>query len=222
MPPRAASGDLFWFVALFALAVAIGTPHLRAYRWPAAAVLIAGYLAYAIQTMRHGAGGAPAHAPERFVWWRPRRPPPLFAIVGVAVAAVLLLLAGAESFVRAVTILGPALGISHLVLAVVLAPLATELPEVVNSVVWTWHGRDDLALSAVTGAMIIQGTVGPTLGIALTGWRLGPTEQFAALLALAAAAFFAFGLRLYRRLEAPPLLLGAAFYALFLVAMALP
>jgi len=75
-------------------------------------------------------------------------------------------------------------------------------------------------VSAVTGAMIIQSTVGPTLGLLLTPWRLGPEEQFAGILALGAAVFFALGLRLTRRMEAGPLLFGAAFYAMFLIGIA--
>lgn len=219
--PRSTSADLLWFVALLALAVAVGTPGLHALRGWAVALLIGGYAFYLVTALRHPGSQTPPR-PERFALWRPRRAPGLGAVLVEAAAAVVLLLAGAEAFVSAVTGLGHALGVSHLVLAVVLAPLATELPEVMNSVVWTWRGRDDLALSAVTGAMIIQSTVGPSLGIALTAWRLGPTESFAAALALVAALFFAFSLRALRRLDAPRLLFGAAFYAMFLVAVAVP
>ncbi len=218
---RAASADLLWFVALLAVALAVGTPVLHGLRVPAAAALGAGYLLYLVIAVRSG-GGTAEMRPQRFALWRARRDPSLLAMLAEAAAAVALLLVGAEAFVSAVTGLGHALGVSHLVLAVVLAPLATELPEVMNSVVWTWRGRDDLALSAVTGAMIIQSAIGPGLGIALTPWRLGPTESFAAALALLAALFFAVSLRAFRRLDAPRLLVGAAFYAMFLAAVVVP
>jgi cation:H+ antiporter len=217
--PTSTSGDLLWFAALLAVAVAVGTPLLHPYRLWAVPVLLGGYVVYLITALRHG-GGEAGGRPERFALWRPRRPPPLWAVLAEATAAIALLLAGAEAFVSAVTGLGHNLGVSHLVLAVVLAPLATELPEVLNSVVWTWRGRDDLALSAVTGAMIIQSTVGPSLGLALTTWRLGPTESFAAGLALVAALFFGFSLRGLRRLDTLRLLFGAAFYAMFLLVTA--
>lgn len=217
--PRATRRDLLWFAALLAVAIVVGTPAFHALRWWAIAVLLGSYALYLVLVLRQPGGDAGGR-PERFVLWRPRRPPALGAVLAEAAAAVALLLAGAEAFVTAVTGLGHGLGVSHLVLAVVLAPLATELPEVLNSVVWTWRGRDDLALSAVTGAMIIQSAVGPSAGIALTSWRLGPTESFAAALALVAALFFAFSLRGPRRLDAPRLLFGAAFYALFLALMA--
>lgn len=225
--PRTASADLFWFVALFALAIGAGTAPVRPYRmalWP---LLLVGYAVYLARTLRAGSGGgggagAQGQAPGRFAFWAARRPPSLAAVGVEAVVAVALLLAGAEAFVSAVTGLGHQLGLSHIVLAVVLAPLATEMPEVINSVVWTWRGRDDLALSAVTGAMIIQSTIGPSLGLILTHWQLGATETFAAGLALLAALFFAVALRLFKRLDPPPLLFGAAFYALFLLVIAVP
>ena len=40
-----------------------------------------------------------------------------------------------------------------------IAPLATELPEKPNSVLWMREGKDALALGNVTGAMVFQATV---------------------------------------------------------------
>jgi cation:H+ antiporter len=217
--PRGASADLTWFVALFAVALAASAPPFRPHRLAVVPILVGGYAVYLAVTLRGGRGVA-ARAPDRLALWRVRQPPALAAVGVVAAVALALLVAGAQAFVVAVTGLGHLWALPQVLLAVVLAPLATELPEVTNSVLWAWRGRDDLALSAVTGAMIIQSAIGPSLGIALTPWALGPTEWFAAALALAAAVFFALGLRLYRRLDAPPLLFGAAFYALFLAVMA--
>lgn len=217
--PRAASRDLLWFVLFFSVALAAGLPPLHAARRWAILALLMGYAAYLAMALRGSAQGAGAR-PERFLLWQPLRDPALLSVLGVLAVSLAALVGGAQVFVLAVTALGHRLAVSPLILAVILAPLATELPEVINSVVWTWHGRDDLALSAVTGAMIIQSTIGPTLGLLLTSWKLGPEEQFAGILALCAAGFFALGLRLMRRMEAGPLLFGAAFYAMFLIGIA--
>ncbi len=211
--------DLAWFSLLLALAVGVGLPLFHPYRYWAMAVLLAGYAAYLARALA-GREGAAGSRPERFALWRAERPPRLGLVVAEAAVAVALLLAGAEAFVAAVTGLGHSPGLSHVVLAVVLAPLATELPEVMNSVVWTWRGRDDLALGALTGAMVIQATIGPSLGILLTGWRLGPTEALAAALTLLAALFFA--LLLGRRPRGPDgvgLIAGLAVYIAFLAAV---
>jgi cation:H+ antiporter len=45
--------------------------------------------------------------------------------------------------------------VQHLLVALVLAPLATELPEAANSLLWTKDGKDVIALGNVAGAMVL-------------------------------------------------------------------
>lgn len=61
-------------------------------------------------------------------------------------------------------------------LSVVLIPVATELPEKVNSILWIRRGKDTLALANITGAMVFQGLLLPVIGILLTPWSL-PLEK---------------------------------------------
>ena len=68
-------------------------------------------------------------------------------------AGLLFILAGAKFFVSAVIALALYMKVSVLVLSLILAPLATELPEKYNSVMWTLRGQDTLAVSNITGAM---------------------------------------------------------------------
>lgn len=220
--PAAAIADLVWFCALFALAAAAGTVLARPPRAWAAPALVLGYGLYAVRAWQQGGGGGQggrAPAPGRFAFWAARRPPPLAMVAGEALVAAALLLAGAEAFVAAVTALGRHLALPPLILALVLAPLATELPEVMNSVLWTWRGRDDLALSAVTGAMVIQSAVGPTLGLLLTPWRLGPPEVGVVAVAVAGAAFVALVLACAGRLPARALWVNAGLYGAVLAAL---
>ena len=49
-------------------------------------------------------------------------------------------------------------------------PVATELPEKVNSIIWVRRGRDTLAFGNITGAMVFQGSLLPALGVMLTPW----------------------------------------------------
>ena len=59
-----------------------------------------------------------------------------------------------------------------------IAPLATELPEKANSILWIRGGKDALALGNITGAMVFQATIPVAVGIAFTDWRL---DRFAVL-----------------------------------------
>ena len=104
--------------------------------------------------------------------------------------------------------------------ALILAPLATELPEKINSVLWVRDGKDTLALGNITGAMVFQSTVPVTLGVLFTDWELEPLDLFSAALALLSGGFVYVTLRRSRSLHASYLMVCGAFYAAFLVAAA--
>lgn len=50
------------------------------------------------------------------------------------------------------------------------SPIATELPETLNAVIWVRQGKHRLALANISGAMMIQATVPSALGIFFTPW----------------------------------------------------
>jgi cation:H+ antiporter len=91
------------------------------------------------------------------------------------VLALALLLAGAEGFIHGVEEVSKALHISVLILSLLIIPIATELPEKVNSIMWVRKGKDTLGFGNITGAMVFQGTLLPALGILLTPWE--PTRE---------------------------------------------
>ena len=82
-----------------------------------------------------------------------------------------LLIAGATGFIHGVEEAAAILGISALLLSLLIIPIATELPEKVNSILWIRKGKDTLAFGNITGAMVFQGTLLPAIGIMLTPWE---------------------------------------------------
>jgi cation:H+ antiporter len=76
--------------------------------------------------------------------------------------------------------------VSALVLSLLIIPVATELPEKVNSILWIRRAKDTLAFGNVTGAMVFQGSLLPALGILLTPWE--PRQEVVAGLILTIAA----------------------------------
>jgi len=81
-----------------------------------------------------------------------------------------LIMLGAKGFVYGIEHLAPQWGISALTLSLLIVPVATELPEKVNSILWIRRGRDTLAVGNLTGAMMFQGSLLPAVGIMLTAW----------------------------------------------------
>ncbi len=78
-------------------------------------------------------------------------------VVTQTVCALLVIIAGAHLFVTEVEFFSTeVLDVPAALIALLLAPLATELPEKSNSVIWIGEGKDTLAIGNITGAMVFQ------------------------------------------------------------------
>jgi cation:H+ antiporter len=134
-------------------------------------------------------------------------------------AGVLAILLGAIEFVDQVILFSHHAGLNPGVLSLILSPLATELPEKYNSVVWIRQSKDHLAVANITGAMVFQSCIPVALGIAFTPWHLTRAEILGAAIALGSAAILWINLR-DSRLGTPTLMLGGAAYAAFIAGLA--
>lgn len=105
--------------------------------------------------------------------------------VVVAVAAIVV---GAIVFVDGVQHLSTSIGIAPAILALVLAPIATELPEKFNSVIWIRQGKDTLAMGNLTGAMVFQASIPTVIALlfAPAAWALTDASRIAFASALIA------------------------------------
>jgi cation:H+ antiporter len=147
---------------------------------------------------------------------------PRLRVVNVQVLAALgLIILGAVFFVDAVEHLAANLGIDSVLLALVIAPIATELPEKFNSVIWVRQGKDTLAMGNITGAMVFQSTI-PTvvaLVFASDSWVAGPgsyTAFASAGIAFLSSAFIFIPMARRGRLSGRGLLIGGLFYVAYL------
>lgn len=191
--------DLTWFLVVFGLSAgAIFVPH-HAFltRVAIAFVLVGLYFFYLLVTIRASAKlVADGHGTEAD---RPLYAVRLFGGLGVrdnlAVQTIQLgaglagIVAGAHGFVLGVESLSKFFGVSALALSLLIIPLATELPEKVNSILWVRRGKDTLAFGNVTGAMVFQGSLLPALGILLTPWDARPEVVVVLALTLLSSAW---------------------------------
>jgi cation:H+ antiporter len=209
--------DVGFFLIFFAVAAGVGLVELPLYiKVVVALVLAFGYGLYARRTLF--SGEHLEEVPERLLLLPRRQKPPLFAVVFQALASLGIIIAGAHFFVDAVEHTARGLGLPAGLIALILAPLATELPEKFNSIFWIREGKDTLALGNVTGAMIFQSTVPVAFGVLFTPWNLAPLDFFAVVLGLASGGFVYLSLRLSGKLRAGRLMLGGLFYLAFVVA----
>ena len=151
---------------------------------------------------------------------------PRLRIVNLQVlSALALIILGAIFFVEAVDHLAAALHVDELLLALVIAPIATELPEKFNSVIWVRQGKDTLAMGNITGAMVFQSTIPTVVAIlfAADSWVIGPGSYVAfasAGIAFASSAFIFIPMARSGRLHGRGLLVGGAFYLVYLALVA--
>ena len=152
-------------------------------------------------------------------WERPGVEPGMRIIVSQVVLALALIIVGAQVFVGAVEHLSLQIGLDPTILALVIAPIATELPEKFNSVLWVRSGKDTLAMGNITGAMVFQSCLPTVLGLLFTTWAFTPETaiNFASAGVAFLAVFLIFGSMLRRgRLSAWTLLIGGPLYLIYI------
>ena len=133
------------------------------------------------------------------------------------IIALLGIIYGAHLFVVNVESVSNYIGIAPLILSILITPIATELPEKLNSVIWIRSRKDTLALGNITGAMVFQSCFPVAFGIMFTNWNLQGITMLSALLALSSALLNLIWLKTKREVNPFILLSGAGFYAIFLL-----
>ena len=131
--------------------------------------------------------------------------------------ALAVIIAGAELFVSNIEVVSKGLGISTLALAIIITPIATELPEKFNSVIWISKSKDTLSLGNITGAMVFQSCIPVSIGILATNWELDTITLLSALLALGSALLTFLWIKVKKYLNPLPLLAGGLFYIIFIL-----
>jgi len=150
-------------------------------------------------------------------------------VVLQTLGALGIIIGGAHMFVGQTTwVSEEILNMPAAVIALLIAPLATELPEKFNSVIWISRDKDTLALGNISGAMAFQGTLPVTLGILFTSWDLslswgttGFLNAFSAILAIISGGILYLRARNVKEgnMSPYPFLIGGLFYTAFIVVL---
>lgn len=214
--------DLAFFFPVFLCLVIAGTFEMSAMlRHILAVGLLAIYGSYTVVMLRlkRATGVEIEHGLyfESIFRGNPTEPRAL-ATVAQVVAGVLAILVGAVEFVDQIILFAAHAHLNPGVLSLILSPLATELPEKYNSVVWIRQGKDHLALANITGAMVFQSCIPVALGLAYSPWHLTNPELLAGAVALASVVILYLNLR-DSELGTPTLMVGGAAYAIFLLGL---
>jgi cation:H+ antiporter len=203
--------DQGWFLCIFIGKVALGLLVFSYKSWLGALFLLA-YGVYLVRELR----GAQVLSEETLepLQFHPKGDPgllwPLFqttlALVAIAVAS--------KVFVSQLESIGMWAGLSPQLVALLLSPVATELPETMNALIWVRQGKERLALANISGAMMIQATIPTTLGLFFTSWVFSRELIVSGVITMVAVAIL---LRLFSKnaVNARWLMPLAGLYAVF-------
>lgn len=221
---RILSRDIRFFLLAFLVALLSGFVESQIAKIGIALALIAYYAFYVFKHATDKSEGPATHeevddiSPLHFS--RKSADPPISIVILQTIAGLALIIGAAYLFVQNVSDVANSLGVTPLILSLIIVPIATELPEKFNSVLWVRRSKDTLALGNITGAMVFQSTLPVAFGIVFTEWQVTPeyVPAFAqAALAIVAAAIL-FGTMVYRkRLTAYALLAAGFWYVVWLI-----
>ncbi len=186
---RRLSRDQASFLAIFACKITLGFVAFALKPW-LGWLFLAAYALYTwVEVKLEGDETEGELEPLRF---QPRAPNPTWAFTIVqTVLSLGVIFSASHVFVAQLEIVGPWLGIPPSLVALLLSPVATELPETMNAIIWIRQGKHRLALSNISGSMMVQATVPTALGLFFTPWLFdGPLTIAAAVTAIVMAGLW--------------------------------
>ena len=216
--------DLVFFLVFFAFSLALAWGAPPALRIPAGIAVMLAYPLYIRRTLRAGGDVQDHETLEPLIFERRperRRSPGLLLCAIQLLVGLGAMVGGAHLFVEELLDIAESLGVEPVVLALVLAPLATELPEKVNSFFWVREGKDSLALGNITGAMVFQSTIPVGIGLIFTDWDLSSNAVISICLGLAGGFLAYEALHRRGRFELPAVIGWFVLYISFIVVVAI-
>lgn len=178
--------DQRWFLSIFAVKCALGLVAFAFKPW-LGVLFIAAYGLYVWRELR--CGGTEEEAPEPLRFQPHADDPAMWRVILQSALALAVIAIASRIFVTQIEVIGLALGLSAHLVALVLSPVATELPETVNALIWVRQGKERLALANISGAMMIQATIPSSLALFFTPWLFDESLIVAGVLTTVAVGY---------------------------------
>ncbi|MGL4832446.1 MAG: sodium:calcium antiporter [Propionibacteriaceae bacterium] len=214
------SHDQLWFIFIFLSSIVLGLlPAFPGKRW-FGLVYFAIYGYYFWRELKADDDTASAEGLEPLRFDKNSETPSKLAIWGQTLVTLVAIFAASHFFVAQLDYLGPKWGMPAIAAALLLSPVASELPETLNAYIWARDDKVKLALANVAGSMMIQSTIPAGITMIVAGWQFTPPALFAAIATMGCALWVHLLMRFHKL---TPLRLGATlvFYIGFAIALVL-
>lgn len=209
--------DQAWFLCIFAVKMALGLLVFNYKPWLGALFLLA-YAVYLVRELR-GAQVLGEAALEPLKLHPKGDPGVVWPLLQTTLALIAIAIAS-KVFVGQLETIGVWAGLAPQLVALLLSPVATELPETMNALIWVRQGKERLALANISGAMMIQATIPTALGLFFTSWVFSRELIVSGVITMAAVAIL-LGLFSKNAVNARALIPLAGLYALFVAVIVL-
>jgi len=223
-----AERDIKYFMAMYTVALLAGLLGIQTYfdkgpiNYILAGGLLIAYGLYMHRTLKDESeekeNSCPALYACKLCRVNPERGRIGMALIVLQVIAALLgIIIGAKFFVTEVEEVSMAVGVSPIILAFLIAPIATELPEKFNSVIWYLRSKDTLGFGNITGAMVFQSSFPVSIGLLFTDWHLEMINIASIIIALAASGWMFYCVRRKGGISYRTMLASGSLYAIYIV-----
>jgi len=209
------SRDIGFFIIIYSIGVAASFISFQPVKYIIALFLFGCYFYYIMLTVRHDVLNY-YELEDLYLSKLFKLKPDMIFIVIQIVMALNGIIIGAEIFVGSIERTAEIFGISALALSLVITPVATELPEKFNSIIWISKRKDTLAMGNITGAMVFQSCIPVSIGILATHWQLDMKAIVSALMAILSSLVVLLWIKRKGSLTPVPLMFGGVFYAVFI------
>jgi cation:H+ antiporter len=214
---RQLNRDQLWFLGIFICKFALGLVAFPGKPW-LGFLFIGAYALYVLKELRREERSVDERELEP-LRLRPAKPSLFWAALQTGLALIVIFTAS-RVFVDQLGTIGPWLGLKPQLVALLLSPIATEMPETMNAIIWVRQGKENMALANISGAMMIQATIPTACGLFGTPWLFErPLIAAAAVTTIAVLALF-FMFR-GERITGKRLSWASVFYLLFVGALLL-
>ena len=176
------SRDQAWFILISIVKLVVGVMAFAFKPW-LGLLFLAAYAAYAWKEMG-GEQEIDDDELEPLKLTPKAQVPTAWAAIFQTLASLAVIFVACRFFVTQLDALGPYLGLKPQLLSLLISPIATELPEILNAIIWIRQGKVRLALANISGAMMIQATVPTAFGLFSTPWMLDPALVVAGAITL--------------------------------------
>jgi cation:H+ antiporter len=203
------------FALTFALVIGASFDPTSSVRTVVAVLIVIAYVVFVTYSMRDSSAASHGEPPPLRFAPRMRRPAPLLVFAQLVLSLCLTVFAS-HWFVTSLAAASTAFGIAPLILSLFLSPIATELPELMNVVIWMRRGLDDYAVGNVIGAMMFQTSIASAIALLATPWVIDRAAYAAAIATFAAVIVVLFVSQMRDHLNSWALTACGLLYVLYL------